>query len=99
MCDELFAARILSLRCGGEKLDKILRLGCGLRPGLRRGGQEKFLQFLLAQSQGRLVGLKLMDALAADFCRFLSGHAAALVEFDRVVGHGLLPFFWLPFRH
>ena len=92
MRDELLAARILSLRCGGEELYKILRLGRGLRPGLRRSGQEKFLELFLATSQGRLIGLKLMEALAANFCRFLSGHAAVLVEVNRVVRHGLIPY-------
>ncbi len=38
MRDELLAARILGLQCGGEELYKILRLGRGLRPGLRRSG-------------------------------------------------------------
>jgi hypothetical protein len=37
-----------------------------------------------------------MQALTANFGRFLSGHAAVLVEIDRVVHHGLVPFFWLP---
>ncbi len=90
MGDELLAARILCLRCGGEELYEILRLGCGLRPGLRRSGEEKILELFLAASQGHLIGLKLMEALTAIFCRFLSGHAAVLVEVDQVVRHGLI---------
>ncbi len=50
MSDELFVARILSLQCGGEELYEILRLGSGLRPSLRRSGQEKFLELFLATS-------------------------------------------------
>ena len=60
--------------------------------------QEKFLELFLATSQGRLIGLKRMEALTANFRRFLIGHAAVLVEVDRVVLHGLISFFWLPFR-
>ena len=90
--DELLAARILSLRCGSEELYEILRLGRGLRPGFCRSGQEKFLELFLATSQGRLIGLKLMQALTANICRFLSGHAAVLVEIDRLVRHGLITF-------
>ena len=91
MRDELLAARILSLGCGGEELYEILRLGRGLRPGLRRSGQEKLLELFLATLQGRLIGLKLMQALTPNVCRFLSGHAAVLVEVDRVVRHRLIP--------
>jgi len=92
MRDELLAPGILGLRRRGEKLYEILRLGRGLGPGFRRGCQKKPLQLFLASSQGRLIGLKLVQALAAHFGRLLGGHAAALVEVDRVVGHGLLPF-------
>src|SRR6516164_7112809 len=37
-------------------------------------------------AQGRLIRLDLTPA-PARFCQFLSGHAAMLVEFDRLVGH------------
>ena len=97
MRDELLVARILSLQCGGEELYKILRLGRGLWPGLRRSGQEKFLELFLMMSQGRLIGPNLVEA-PPNFGRFLRRHAAALVEGDRVVRQGLVPFFWLPFR-
>lgn len=93
MRDELLAARILSLQRGGEQLYEILRLGRRLRPVLRRRGQEKLLELFLAALQGGPLGLKLVEALTADFCRFLSGHSAVLVELDRVVRHRFMPFF------
>jgi hypothetical protein len=92
MSDELFVARILSLRCDGEELYEILRLGSGLRPSLRRSGQEKFLELILATSQGRLISLKLMEALTANICRYLTCHASVLVQVDWFVRHGLMPF-------
>jgi hypothetical protein len=91
MHDELLAALMLSLRCGGEKLYKILCLDRGLRPGLRRSGQEKNLEFFLTMSQGRLIGLNLLE-VPTNFGRFLSGHAAVLVEVNRVVRHRLIPY-------
>ncbi len=60
MRDELLAARILSLRRGSEELYKILRFGRGLRPGLRRRGQEKSLELFVATPQRCLICLKLM---------------------------------------
>ena len=44
------------------------------------------LEFLLAASQGCLIGLNFME-VPANFRRFLSGHAAMLVEFHGVVRH------------
>jgi hypothetical protein len=41
-------------------------------------------------AQGRLIGLDLAQA-PAGFCRFLSRHAAMLVEFNRLVRHRPLP--------
>ena len=52
----------------------------------------------LPKLQGRLIGLKLMRALTANFCRFLCGHAATFVEIDRVVRHDLIQFLLLPFQ-
>jgi hypothetical protein len=49
------------------------------------------LEFLLAASQGFLIGLNFLEA-PANFRRFLSGHAAMLVEFHGVVRHDRLPF-------
>ena len=49
------------------------------------------LEFLLTPSQGCLIGLDRMKA-PADYRRFLSGHAATLVEFDRAIGHSSSPF-------
>jgi len=52
------------------------------------------LKFLFAASQGCLIGLNFKEA-PANFRRFLSGHAAMLVEFHgvvRVVRHARLPF-------
>jgi hypothetical protein len=49
------------------------------------------LEFLLAMSQGCLIGLNFLQA-AANFRRFSSGHAATLVEFHGVVRHDRLPF-------
>jgi hypothetical protein len=48
-------------------------------------------EILLAASQGCLIGLNFMKA-PANFRRFLSGHAAMLVEFHWVVRHDRLPF-------
>ena len=89
--DEFLAARILSLRRVGEELYEVLRLGGGLRPGLCRSDQKKSFELFLATSQGRLIGLKLMAVPTPNVCRFLSGHAAVLVEVDRAVRHGLIP--------
>jgi hypothetical protein len=66
------------------------------RPGLRRGGQDKLLELILATSQGRLIGLKLTESLTANFRRVLSGPVAVLVEVDQVVRHGIMSFCWLP---
>ena len=49
------------------------------------------LEFLLAASQGCLIGLNFIEA-PANFRRFLSGHAAMFVEFYGVVRHDRLPF-------
>jgi hypothetical protein len=49
------------------------------------------LEFLLAASQGRLVGLNLVEA-PANFSRFLSGHTAMFVKFHGVIRHDRLPF-------
>src|SRR3546814_533214 len=89
MGDKLFAARILALRRIGEELYEVLRLGRGLRPALRRGCEEQLLEFLLAEPQGSLIGLELMEALAADLGRLLGRHAPVLVEIDRIVRHRL----------
>ena len=48
-------------------------------------------EFLLAVSQGCLIGLNFIEA-AANFSQFLSGHAAMLVKFYGVVRHDRLPF-------
>jgi len=47
-------------------------------------------EFLLAQSQGCLIGLNFMEA-PANFSQFLSNHAAMLVKFHGVVRHDRLP--------
>ena len=49
------------------------------------------LEFLLAVPQGSLIGLNFME-VPANFRRSLSGHAAMLVEFHRIVCHDRLPF-------
>jgi hypothetical protein len=49
------------------------------------------LEFLLAASQGCLIGLNLIEA-SANFRRFLSGHAAMFAEFYGVVRCDRLPF-------
>ncbi|HEX3423621.1 MAG TPA: hypothetical protein VHS33_09520 [Sphingomicrobium sp.] len=49
------------------------------------------LEFLLAASQGSLIGLNFMEP-PANFGQFLSGHAAVLVKFHGVVRHDRLPF-------
>jgi hypothetical protein len=49
------------------------------------------LEILLAAPQGCLIGLNFVKA-PANFRRFLSGHAAMLVEFHGVVRHDRLPF-------
>jgi len=46
-------------------------------------------------AQGLLIGLDLTQA-PAGFGQFLSGHAAMLVEFDRLVRHRPLPFSGIP---
>jgi len=48
------------------------------------------LEFFVAPSQDRLIGLDLVEA-PADFRRSLCGHAAMLVEFDWVIRHHHLP--------
>ena len=48
------------------------------------------LEFFVAASQDRLIGLDLVEA-PADFRRSLCGHAAMLVEFNWVVRHQHLP--------
>ena len=95
MLYEFLASWILSAGCLGVKLYKILRLGGGLGPSLRRRRKQKLFEFFLATPQSSLIGVKLLETLTANFCRFLSGHASALVEVDRVVCHGLEPFVWL----
>jgi hypothetical protein len=46
--DQLLPARILSLRCGSKKLDKISRFLCNRRPAGWRSGHSVALEFLLA---------------------------------------------------
>ncbi len=89
--NELLTARIPSFQRGGEELNEIPRLRCRFRPRCRRSGEEKILELLLAMMQSRLIDLNLMEA-PTNFCGFLGGHAAMLVEVDRIVRHGHLPF-------
>ena len=49
------------------------------------------LEFLLAVSQGCLIGLNFME-VPANFRRSLSGHAAMFVKFHGVIRHDRLPF-------
>ena len=48
------------------------------------------LEFFLPASQDRLIGLDLVEA-STDFRQSLCGHAAMLVQFNRVVRHHHLP--------
>ena len=48
------------------------------------------LEFFLPASRDCLIGLDLVEA-PADFRRSLCGHAAMLVEFNRVIRHDQLP--------
>ncbi len=98
MLDKLFAARILSLWCVGEHPNKKLRHCCSLRPGFGRSRREKFVELLVATLHGELLSLEPKETLTANRCGLLSGHAAALVEVNRirwVVRHGAMPFIWL----
>ena len=61
--DERLAARIPSPRRGGEELYEILRLGRGLRPGLRRSGHEKLLELFLAILQEYMLARRPMRLL------------------------------------
>jgi len=47
-------------------------------------------EFFLPVSQNRLIGLDFME-VPTDFRRSLCGHAAMLVQFNRVVRHHHLP--------
>jgi hypothetical protein len=49
------------------------------------------LEFLLAESQGCLIGLNFAEA-PANFSRFLSGRAAMFVKFNGVIHHVELTF-------
>jgi hypothetical protein len=49
------------------------------------------LEFLLAASQGCLIGLNFKEA-PTNFSGFLSGHAAMFVKFHGVTRHDRLPF-------
>jgi hypothetical protein len=89
--NQLFASRIPRLGRLSEKQDQISRLYCSLGPSRRRSSEGVALEFVLAMSQGCLIGLNFLQA-AANFRRFLSGHAATLVEFHGVVRHDRLPF-------
>jgi len=98
MRDEIFAAWILSLRCGSKESNKILRHGCRLRPGFGRSRREEFIKLFVATLQGLLIGLEPNEPLTANLCGLLSSHAAALVEVDRnrwIVRHGHTFFFRL----
>jgi hypothetical protein len=83
---QLSAPRILCLGCSGEKLDQISRLCRNLGPTRRWSRNGMALEFFVAASQDRLIGLDLVEA-PADFRRSLCGHAAMLVEFNWVVRH------------
>ena len=89
--DEPLPARVLSLGGSGEQLEKVSRARC--RFGARRGGGgvEKTLQFFLAISQRRLVKPNVVKE-TANLGVALRGHAAVLVEIDRLVGHDLGAF-------
>jgi hypothetical protein len=49
------------------------------------------LEFLLAASQGCLIGLNFKEP-PANFSGFLSGHAAMFVKFHGVIRHDRSPF-------
>ena len=84
--DEPLPARVLSLGGSGEQLEKVSRARCCF--GARRGGGgvEKTLQFFLAISQRRLVKPNVVKE-TANLGVALRGHAAVLVEIDRLVRH------------
>jgi hypothetical protein len=76
---QLSTAGILRLGCSSEELDQISRLCCSLGPSRRWSRNGMTLEFFVAASQDRLIGLDLEEA-PADFRRSLCGHAAMLVD-------------------
>ena len=91
VCDELFAARVLRLRCFSKQLYQVLCLGGSFRPCLCRGGHKEFFEFLLTLPQLYLIGLKVPQFLPAGFRCLLSGHTTVLIQVDWFVRHAVPP--------
>ena len=88
--DQFLAAWIPPLGSDGKKLDEISRLCCRFGPRGRGSRDGVALELLLAGAQGCLIGLDFMQA-PPNFRRFLSGHAAMLVEFNWVISQVICP--------
>ena len=69
--DQFLASRIPRLGRLSEEQDQISRLCCSLGPSRRRSSEGVALEFLLAASQGCLIGLNFIEA-PANFRRFLA---------------------------
>lgn len=84
--DQRAVSRILGGQAGGIEVEQMARLHCGLRPGRRGHGHHAVFEIGLALAQIPDLGLDLAQG-AAQVGGFLRGHAAVLVEIDRLLSH------------
>lgn len=67
MCHNLVAAQLLRSRSSVEEINKILRLGDSLGPGLSRIAEEAIFKLIPATLLGRQIGLKRVDTQSTNY--------------------------------